>query len=140
MVYKYGDIIRLKEGVRPRMSLDIDTFFNLPDEDIENGKENGSGDGEKNKVRTFWGLPESAFETDDMGTVYLKAEYARRLVWAVDDVSEPEEYGCIKDGCGSILNINVAYDPEGVVNCGAFCSFVNEEDVEDYARNAGCKD
>ncbi len=115
MTYKYGDIIKLKDGVKPQMCLDIDTFFNLPDDECRTGK-------------TFWGLPEEAFETDDSGSVYLKADYAKRLVWCVDDVT------VVCDELGSNehyrLNINVAYDPEGVVNCGAFCSYVDEEDVE----------
>lgn len=143
MSYKYGDIIRLKEGVMPQMSLDKDTFFNLSDEEdvhldgSTEGTDNGSGhndSGDNNgcSVRTYWGLPESAFETDDMGYVYLKSEYAKRLVWGVDDVTR------IHDDFGGYeydrLNINVSFDPEGIVNCGAFCSFVNGEDIE----NAEC--
>ena len=105
MIFKYGDIIRLKEGVKPQMSLDVESFFSLPDD--------------KNaKIKTYWSLPEEAFEID-VGNVYLKAEYARRLYWNVD--AYDEETG--------LLNINVSYDPEGNVNPGAFCSLVTEEDV-----------
>lgn len=73
-------------------------------------------------------MPESAFETDDMGFVYLKSEYAKRFVWGVDDVVG------IVDDLGrheyDRLNINVAFDSEGIVNAGAFCSFVNEDDID----------
>ena len=110
MKFKYGDIIQLKGGIKPQMSLDVETFFSLPDD-------------EKALVKTYWGLPEEAFEIDDMGYVYLKSEYAVRLYWGVDDVT-------IIDNEYDRLNINVAYDPQGVVNAGAFCSFVNEGDVE----------
>ena len=109
MKFKYGDIIKLKDGVRPQMSLDVETFFNLPDD-------------EKALAKTYWGLPEDAFEIDDMGYVYLKSEYAKRLYWGVDDVTRIDnEY--------DRLNINVAYDPQGVVNAGAFCSFVDELEI-----------
>jgi hypothetical protein len=115
MTFKYGDIITLKDGVKPQMSLDAETFFNIPD---DNNAE----------VKTYWGLPEYAFETDDMGFVFLKSEYAKKLRWGVDDVTriydESGKYECDR------LNINVAYDPEGDVNAGAFCSFVNDYDVE----------
>lgn len=115
MIYKYGDIIRLKEHTKPQMSLDAKTFFSLPDD-------------ENAEIRTYWGLSEDAFETDNMGYVYLKSEYAKRLVWGVDDVTR------IYDDFGGVeynrLNINVAFDPEGDVNCGAFCSFVNECDID----------
>lgn len=125
MAYKYGDTIRLKDGVMPQMSLDKKTFFNLPDE--EDDKNNESNEGNSNKDKTYWGLPEGVFETDDMGFVYLKSEYAKRFVWGVDDVIR------INDGFGEYeydrLNINVAFDPEGVVNTGAFCSFVNDCDI-----------
>lgn len=144
MSYRYGDIIRLKEGVMPQMSLDVDTFFNLSDEESDN-IENNDNSNESNKgndcnrcnnskVKTYWGLPEDAFETDDMGYVYLKSEYAKRLVWGVDDVTR------IYDDFGGYgydrLNINVAFDQEGVVNSGAFCSFVNDDDVD----NTDCDD
>lgn len=110
MKFKYGDIIQLKDGAKPQMSLDVETFFSLPDD-------------EKAQVKTYWGLPEEAFEIDDMGYVYLKSEYAKRLYWGVDDVTRIDnEY--------DRLNINVAYDPQGVVNVGAFCSFIDEEDIE----------
>ncbi len=67
MKLKYGDTIRLKDGVKPQMSLDAETFFSLiDDKDAE--------------VKTYWSLPEDAFETDDMGFVYLKSEYAKKLV------------------------------------------------------------
>ncbi len=126
MNYRYGSVIRLKDGVRPQMSLDIETFFNLADEDT------GDCDGGRdNKVKTYWGLPETAFETDDMGFVYLKSEYAKRLWWGVDDVIRIHD-----DFSGQEydrLNINVVFDPEGDVNCGAFCSFVDEWDVEGIA-------
>lgn len=142
MTYKYGDIIRLKDNARPQMSLDAETFFNLPDEaededkdndnNVNNGN-NGNNDNNDNndkndKIKTYWGLPESAFETDDWGYVYLKSEYAKRLVWGVDEVIR------IHDDFGAYeydwLNINVAYDPEGIVNCGAFCSFVSGDDID----------
>ena len=137
MTYKYGNVIRLKEGVRPQMSLDVETFFNLSDEDDDNcnefdeckdcSKGNNNNNGNNDKIKTYWGLPEEAFETDDMGYVYLKSEYAKRLVWGIDDVTR------IHDDFGgyeySRLNINVAFDPEGIVNCGAFCSFVNDGDI-----------
>ena len=110
MAFKYGDIITLKDGVKPQMSLDEETFFNLVDD-------------EDAKVRTYWGLPEDAFETDDMGFVYLRSEYAKKLRWGVDAVITTE------DGCRR-LNINVAYDPEGDVNVGAYCSWIDEDDVE----------
>jgi hypothetical protein len=125
MAYKYGDTIRLKDGVMPQMSLDKETFFNLSDEEDDNGRK--CNDDNCSKAKTYWGLPESAFETDDMGFVYLKPEYAKRFVWGVDDVTR------IHDGFGGHdydrLNINVAFDPEGIVNSGAFCSFVNEDDI-----------
>lgn len=106
---KYGDIIKLKDDVMPQMSLDVDTFFSLCDkEDIDEVK--------------CWGLPVGAFEVDDMGFVYLKSEYAKELVWAIDEVIEFND-GDVR------LNINVAYDPNGIVNCGAFCSYINENDV-----------
>ena len=108
MKFKYGDIITLKDNVKPVMSLDAETFFSLHDD-------------EKAKVKTYWSLPEYAFEIDDKGNVYLKSEYARRFRWGVD--AYDEETG--------LLNVNVAYDPEGDVNPGAFCSFVGEGDVED---------
>jgi hypothetical protein len=126
MAYKYGDTIRLKDGVMPQMSLDKETFFNLPDEEDDNDNKccNSNGD----KTRTYWGLPESAFETDDMGFVYLKSEYSKRLVWGVDDVIKiHDDFGWYEY---DRLNINVAYDPECVVNSGAFCSFVNDSDVD----------
>jgi hypothetical protein len=138
MSYKYGDIIRLKEGVRPQMSLDIETFFKLSDEegiclnecieDTDSGSESNKGNNDNNdKIKTYWGLPESAFETDDMGCVYLKSEYAKRLVWGVDDVTRIyDEFGVYEY---DRLNINVAFDSEGVVNCGAFCSFVDDRDI-----------
>lgn len=126
MSYKYGDIIRLKEGVTPQMSLDVDTFFNLSDEEGINL--NDDVDCNNDQVKTYWGLPGRAFETDDMGYVYLKSEYAKRLVWGVDDVTR------IYDDFGgyeySRLNINVAFDPEGIVNSGAFCSFVDDGDID----------
>lgn len=106
MKFKYGDIIELKDDAKPVMSLDAETFFSLPDD-------------ESAKVKTYWGLSEDAFEVDDMGNVYLKSEYAKRFRWGVD--SYDEETG--------LLNINVAYDPEGDVNVGAFCSWVSENDV-----------
>jgi len=110
MTFKYGDIITLKDGVMPQMSLDKETFFSLvDDEDAE--------------IKTYWSLPEEAFETDDMGFVYLKSEYAKKLRWGVDAVITTD------DG-HKRLNINVAYDPEGDVNCGAFCSWIDEDDVE----------
>lgn len=110
MKFKYGDIIQLKCGAKPQMSLDVETFFSLPDD-------------EKALNKTYWGLPEEAFEIDDLGIVYLKSEYAKRFYWGVDDSTRiDDEY--------ERLNINVAYDPQGVVNAGAFCSFVNEEDIE----------
>lgn len=124
-MYKYGDIIRLKEGAMPQLSLDAETFFNLPDEkDDKVGEYNDCNDV---KTKTYWGLPESAFETDGMGSVYLKSEYAKRLVWSVDAVIRVhDDFGvCEYDR----LNINVAFDSEGVVNCGAFCSFVDECDI-----------
>ena len=31
MGFKYGDIIILKDGVKPQMSIDKEAFFNLPD-------------------------------------------------------------------------------------------------------------
>lgn len=115
MAFKYGDIIRLKDGVIPQMSLDAETFFNLVDD-------------ENAEIKTYWGLPVDAFETDDMGFVYLKSEYAKKLVWGVDSVVE------INDDIGKFeynrLNINVAYDPDGIVNCGAFCSWINEDDID----------
>lgn len=107
---KCGDIIKLKDDVKPRMSLDAETFFSLPDD-------------ENAKVKTYWSLPEEAFEIDDIGNVYLKSEYAKRLYWNVDEVIDTEE--------GSLLNINVAFDPEGDVNPGAFCSFITMDDVAD---------
>ena len=107
MTFKYGDTIMLKDNAKPVMSLDAETFFGLPDD-------------ENAKVKTYWSLPEDAFEIDDMGNVYLKSEYARRFRWGVDAFFE--ETG--------ILNVNVAFDPEGDVNPGAFCSFVNEEDIK----------
>jgi hypothetical protein len=124
MSYKYGDTIRLKDGVMPQLSLDAETFFNLPDEEDDNVVECNNGNG--GKIKTYWGLPESAFETD-MGYVYLKSEYAKRFVWGVDAVIgiHDDFGGCEYDR----LNINVAFDPEGVVNSGAFCSFVNECDI-----------
>ena len=107
MKFKYGDIIRLKDDVKPLMSLDADTFFSLPDD--------------KNaKTKTYWSLSEDAFEIDDTGNVYLKSEYAKRFRWNVD--AYDEETG--------LLNINVAYDPEGDVNPGAFCSFITEDDIQ----------
>lgn len=116
MTFKYGDIITLKDDVKPQMSLDAETFFNIPDD-------------ENAKIKTYWSLPEDAFETDDMGYVYLKSEYAKKLRWGVDAVIK------IHDDFGGYeydrLNINVAYDPEGDVNAGAFCSFVDDSDVED---------
>lgn len=119
MTFKYGDIITLKDGAKPQMSLDAETFFNLPDD-------------ENAKIKTYWSLPEEAFETDDMGCVYLKSEYAKRLRWGVDAVIK------IHDDFGGYeydrLNINVAYDPEGDVNAGAFCSFVDDGDVEGFSR------
>ena len=107
MTYKYGDIISLKDNIKPVMSLDAETFFTLPDD-------------EKAKAKTYWSLPEEAFEIDDKGNVYLKSEYAKRFRWGVD--AYDEETG--------LLNINVVYDPEGDVNPGAFCSFITEEDVK----------
>lgn len=125
MSYRYGDTIKLKDGVKPQLSLDAKTFFNLSDEEDDNDKECDSGNGDK--IKTYWGLSESAFETDDMGYVYLKSDYAKRLVWSVDDATR------IYDDFGGYeydrLNINVAFDPEGVVNSGAFCSFVNDGDI-----------
>ena len=125
MTYKHGDIIKLKEGVRPQMSLDMKTFFNLSDE--YTCGHNDCRNDDSGKVKTYWGLPESAFETDGMEYVYLKSEYAKGLVWCVDDVTR------IYDGFGGYefyrLNINVAFDPEGTVSCGAFCSFVNDGDI-----------
>ena len=107
MKFKYGDIIRLKDDAKPLMSLDAETFFSLPDD--------------KNaKIKTYWSLPEDAFEIDDTGNVYLKSEYAKLLYWGVD--AYDEETG--------LLNINVAHDPEGGVNCGAFCSWIDEDLVE----------
>ena len=47
MKFKYGDIITLKDNVKPVMSLDAETFFSLPDD-------------EKAKVKTYWSLPEHA--------------------------------------------------------------------------------
>lgn len=146
MAYKYGNIIRLKEGVRPQMSLDVETFFNLSDEDYESCNEfdgckdcSKSNNGNKgnndndDKIKTYWGLPEDAFETDDMGYVYLKSEYAKRLVWGVDDVTRiHDDFGWYEY---DRLNINVAFDPEGVVNCGAFCSFVNGCDIDNVSHN-----
>ena len=124
MVYKYGDTIRLKDDVMPQLSLDAETFFNLPDEEDEYVRECNNGNG--SKIKTYWGLPETAFETD-MGYVYLNSEYAKRFVWGVDAVIR------IHDDFGGYeydrLNINVAFDPEGVVNSGAFCSFVNWCDI-----------
>ena len=115
MTFKYGDTIRLKDGVRPQMSLDAETFFSLVDDDSA-------------EVKTYWSLPEEAFETDDMGFVYLKSEYAKKLVWGVDSVVR------INNELGEFeynrLNINVAFDPEGDVNCGAFCSWINDDDVD----------
>jgi len=114
MTLKYGDTIRLKDGVMPQMSLDAETFFSLVDD-------------ENAEVKTYWSLPEEAFETDDMGFVYLKSEYAKKLVWGVDAVVR------INNELGEFdynrLNINVAFDPEGDVNCGAFCSWIDEDDV-----------
>ncbi len=126
MIHKYGDTIRLKEGVRPQMSLDADTFFNLSDEYTCNCNDCSSG--KNDRTKTYWGLPEDAFEKDDMGFVYLKSEYAKRLVWGVDDVTIIHDNFGGQDYCR--LNINVAFDPEGVVNCGAFCSFVDDVDVD----------
>lgn len=73
MEFKYGDIISLKDGVMPQMSLDKEIFFSLPDD-------------KDDKIKTYWSLPEDAFETDDMGFVYLKSEYAKKLRWGVDAV------------------------------------------------------
>jgi hypothetical protein len=135
MSYKYGDTIRLKEGVKPQMSLDAETFFNLSDEEgihLNEGINNSDNDEEQHdvkddQVKTYWGLPKDAFETDDMGYVYLKSEYAKRLVWGVDAVIR------IHDDFGGYeydrLNINVAFDSEGIVNAGAFCSFVDDSDI-----------
>lgn len=131
MTYKYGDIIRLKDGARPQMSLDADTFFNLPDEDDDSSNE--SNDDIGNKIRTYWGLPESAFELDDMGHVCLKSEYAKKLVWGVDEVTRiHDEFGGYEYDW---LNINVTFDPEGVVNSGAFCSFVSGNDIDTGKRD-----
>lgn len=77
MAYKYGDTIRLKDGVMPQMSLDKETFFNLPDE--EDDKNNESNESNNNKDKTYWGLPEGTFKTDGIGFVYLKSEYAKRI-------------------------------------------------------------
>lgn len=107
MKYNYGNIISLKDNAKPVLSLDAETFFNLPDDKYT-------------KAKTYWSLPEDAFEIDDMGNVYLKSEYAKRFRWGVDAHDE---------GTG-ILNINVAYDPEGDVNPGAFCSFITEDDIK----------
>lgn len=107
MIFKYGDIITLKDSVKPIMSLDAETFFNIPDD-------------EDDKVKTYWGLSKDAFEIDDIGNVYLKSEYAKRFKWGVD--SYDEETG--------LLNINVSFDPEGIVNVGAFCSWIGKYDVE----------
>ncbi len=109
MKFKYGDIIRLKEDAKPQLTLDAETFLGLVDD-------------EKADVKTYWSLPENAFDIDDMGFVYLKSEYASKLVWGVDAVIE-------EDGVCR-LNINVAYDTEGDVNCGAFCSWVDCNEVE----------
>ncbi len=104
--FKYGDIITLKEGASPILSLDVETFLNLPDD--ENVKDD---------KKTYWSLPIEAFDFDDMGSVFLKSEYATRFRWGVDaDVDD-------------LLNINVAYDPEGNVNPGAFCSWIEKEMV-----------
>lgn len=115
MTFKYGDIISLKDGVKPQMSLDAETFFNLSDDD-------------NTEIKTYWGLPEIAFEMDDKGFVYLMAEYAKRLQWGIDAVVRigDEDNG---DNWYNRININVAFDPEGDVNCGAFCSWINEEDI-----------
>jgi hypothetical protein len=107
MTYEYGDIISLKENAKPVMSLDAETFFSFPDD-------------EDAKIKTYWGLPEEAFEIDDIGSVYLLPKYARRFRWGVDAYSE----------ITGQLNINVAYDPEGDVNPGAFCSWISIDDVE----------
>jgi hypothetical protein len=125
MAYKYGDIIRLKDGAMPQMSLDKETFFNLPDQEDENSGEHKKGNGDK--CNTYWGLPEEAFETDDMGFVYLKSECAKRFAWGVDDVAEIDD--CFGVYEYDRLNISVAFDPEGIVNAGAFCSFVNDCDI-----------
>lgn len=109
MKFKYGDIIRLKECAKPQLTLDAETFLGLVDD-------------EKADVKTYWSLPKDAFDIDDMGFVYLKSEYSSKLVWGVDAVVE-------EDGICR-LNINVAYDPEGDVNCGAFCSWVDCDEVE----------
>lgn len=105
--FKYGDIIALKSDVKPVMSLDAETFFSVPDN-------------EDAKVKTYWGLTEDAFEIDDIGNVYLKAEYAKRFRWGVD----------YYDKDTGLLNINVSYDPIGDVNPGAFCSWVDRDDIE----------
>lgn len=109
MTFKYGDTIRLKDGVMPQMSLDAETFFNLVDD-------------KNTEIKTYWGLPEEAFETDDMGFVYLKSEYAKKLVWGVDDATRVDDNHYR-------ININVAFDPDGIVNCGAFCSWIDDDDV-----------
>ena len=98
MAYKYGDTIRLKDGVMPQMSLDKETFFNLPDEADDKNNESNESNGDKDK--TYWGLHEDAFEIDDMGFVYLKSEYAKTLVWGVDAVIRVhDDFGCMNMTC-----------------------------------------
>lgn len=124
MTLKYGDTIRLKDGVMPQMSLDADTFFSLVDD-------------ENAEIKTYWSLPEEAFEIDDMGFVYLKSEFAKKLVWGVDCVVRIDNDSSNSDNRNSDndihyrININVAFDPEGDVNCGAFCSWIDGDDVLD---------
>ena len=45
MTFSYGDIIVLKDGVKPQMSLDKETFFGLFDDDNDENVDNdGNGD------------------------------------------------------------------------------------------------
>ena len=101
-----GKTTMLKEGTSPVLSLDEETF-------LEQYEEDGN----------FWGLPIEAFNIE-MGSVYLLPEYAVRYIWTIDDEIDTEN-----DGVINWLNIAVAYDPDGTVNPGSFCSYIDIEDI-----------
>ena len=103
-----GKTIMLKEGVSPVLSLDEDTFLSQYEENDD-----------------FWGLPIQAFDIE-MGMVQLLPEYAVKYVWTVDDEIDTED-----DGIIDRLNIAVAYDPNGIINPGSFCSYIDIEDIEE---------